>query len=415
MKGVRILVSSTLVFFITNDGLNAQKPLELYVFRDFHSPVPERMILVGEVQSKSKDHALAAKDKNPEYDTRLDRVTVKLVNRKGLKRGQKLYIIDKDPYHKRFQDGHIVGEIEVISIFYSPFYGWALSGRGILLRIRKGHFVARAVETESLERAFAIKRQGDHYTNQNKIEYALVSYRKALDADISLPEAHAAIGRIYFEKQEHSSPISSLPLEALAAYEQAWRYRKNFRYRQEELDYYHNYMQSLYYSYILTYQEASRGKRLFKYLDRIIEVGLVASRLEKSLSLKTGIGLARAHYYRMLYYSDQLSPEERKHYDHSKKQADTWLKKLLIMDNRKNGELLRISILFYSHRYKELDKPQDLEHSLRKKIGKMILEKLGPYYSLYLDQTKEKRDPQIDQILHEIEQSIKPSKQLQTR
>ena len=117
----------------------------------------------------------------------------------------------------------------------------------LFLRIRKGHFVARTLDTESLERAYTIKRQGDHHWNFNRQEKAVAKYREALSADTSLPEAHAALGRFYYQEAKQQDLL--IPLEALAAYERAWQHHRNFHYANEQIEFYRTYMEALNYAY----------------------------------------------------------------------------------------------------------------------------------------------------------------------
>ena len=400
------------------NAIFAEKTVHIYAFRNFRLAKPEKMILVGEIQSKTKEPILNSKEELGEYDMRPDRITVKIFTRKGLRRGQKLYVIDKNPYHDLFRDGHIVGEAEVISIFYSSFYGsWALSARGRLLRIRKGQFVARGQETEGLELAYESKRRGDHYAALGKYEEAIASYRQALDADISLAEAHAGLAQIYSQNRREYSKIESAAVEVLNSYEKAWQHRKNFHYQHEKLAFYHDYIEALEREYKHSYRLRSRKSgpsaqtQSLKYLDRIIEVAEAAvtlekpiskyNKAEKNFSLKSGTALAQAHYYRMLYYLPQSNSNERKEYDYSQREADKWLKKILNLD-QKNARSLGVAILFYYHRYQVLNTRNPNDRQIRSKLRKLILEQLGPYYKLYLNPKKEKYDPAIISILNRI-------------
>ena len=403
-----------ILFCVYTNAIFADKTLHVYAFRNFRLAKPEKMVLVGEIQSKTKEPSLNSKKTLSEYDTRPDRITVKIINRKNLKPGQKIYIIDKNPYHELFRDGHVVGEAEIISIYYSSFYGsWALSARGLLLRIRKGQFVARSMETESLELAYESKRKGDHYAALGKYEEAIASYRQALSNDIKLAEAHAGLAQVSFRNSKEQGKIKSIAIEALNSYEQAWKYRKNFRYRREELAFYHNYIEALEDSHQLHNRRASRETRTLKYLDRIIEAAKEAvrietaprkdfagksSRTEAKPGLRSSTALAQAHYHRMLYHDSQSNPRERKEYDHSQREADKWLKKLLAMD-QKNGKSLQVAILFYYHRYQSLNTQNPKEAQMRYELRKLLVGQLGPYYNLYLNPKKERRDPTVDSIL----------------
>ena len=213
MKRTLLPLSLSILFMLPLAGRDRKELV--FAFRNYKGSRPIRMMLVGEIRSKIK--VAEVFDTNSPFlgvDMRLDQVTVKVLNRQGLKIGQKLYIIDKDPYHKQYRNGLIVGEITVSSIFNNPVYGWSLTGTGILLRVREGQFVARTLETENLDRAYVLKRQGDHHRNRGDIRSAIASYQSALDADQGLPEAHASLGRVYYELALENG--RELPIRALA-------------------------------------------------------------------------------------------------------------------------------------------------------------------------------------------------------
>lgn len=277
-----------LFFVLAPMGLGASGSAQvIYAFRNYTRPEPIRMLLVGEIRSKVKVPR-PRDNKSPYigYDARLDQVTVKVANRKGLKVGQKLFVIDKNPYHKRYRNGLISGEIKVRSIFYHPFFGWVLTGTGILLRVREGMFVARTLETEKLERAFERKKRGDFHRDRGELEQAIASYHSALEADRGLPEAHAALGRIYLAgalKRRRETPV-----RALAELEMAWKRRLNFRYDSELYDFLLNYLDGLHYAR-QTAPRQGRNRRLEQYVRRAKEVSRAA------LALKSNSPEARYH------------------------------------------------------------------------------------------------------------------------
>ena len=419
---LRIYFAFVFIFFFAAAGkeIFAGKLIHVYVFRNFRPVKPEKMILVGEVKSKTKEPTFNEKRYAGEYDMRQDRITVKILNPKGIRPGQKLYVIEKRSHHELFRDGHMVGEAEVVSVYYSSLYGsWALSARGNLLRIRRGHFVARRLETEFVDRAYTHKRKGDHHTELGEYERALKSYRQALSDDPKLPEAYAGLARVYFENNKKNR-VRSIPLEALNSYAEAWRHRKNFHYQHEKLNFYHSYIEALEYSYELERKTSSRRGRSLGYLDRIIEIAEASAGMEdriagvshregqkgkggigEKISLRTGAALAQAHYHRMLYYVSQATPEARKEYDLSLRETDKQLKKLLSREE-KNGKLLRTAILFYYYRYKVLDTGHPRDQKMRTQLRKLLLERLGPYYKLYLRRGEEKADPEIASILNRV-------------
>ncbi len=401
---------SCLVLCLFSAPLFAQKDSILYAFRSFRTPQAEKMLLIGEIQSKSKEsyHKKQGALRMTEYDLRPDRVIVKLakhVDSASLKPGQKLYVVDKDSHHR---NAHIVGEIELVSVFHSPLYGWLASGRGRLLRIRSGYFIAQKLSEAKRKEAFAMKRKGDYYQKRRQSAKAIAAYRKALELDASLPEAHVALGRLRYASLPPAAGSSlerqALALEAIMFFARAWRYRKRFAYVQEEAQYYEHYMKLLYDTYQIKYLEDSKQPKLVSYLNGILKVGKEAQQFFSFTApiyqFKVESALARAHYYRMLYYQDQSTPQARSYYDESQRQCDFWLKQRLKQE-AKDSELLRIALLFYYHRYQYLDKGSPSEQHLAKQLRSLILTKLAPYYKMYMGK-KEQYDPKIEGLLRSL-------------
>ena len=385
----RLLIS---VFVLLLPVLARADRVELiYAFWNYRNPTPTRMILVGEIQNKSKVAEVHDQASPFGYDTRLDQVTVKVVNRDGLKVGMRLYVIDKDPFHARYRDGLVVGEIEVVSSLYNPFYGWVLTGKGILLRVRTGHFVARTLETENLERAYILKRRGDHYAARGNFEQAISSYNEALVADQSLPEAHSAMGAVYLGMAMRSG--DELPIRALDAFQRAWENRVNFRFDHEEFEFYRYYIEALQLAYDLRRSEATREANLVQYLDRALEVGETARRIAETPDLLTR--LARAHYFRMLYYSPRRNPEEREAYRTSF-DATADLLKTVLDSEHEEPELFRIAILYYGRALLEMraDTPEEIRV---RAVLSLQLANLVRLYNVYHQDRA--RDPEVDRII----------------
>ncbi|MCB1309653.1 MAG: hypothetical protein KDK30_15795 [Leptospiraceae bacterium] len=392
-----LLVIPACIMLLQLRPLAAERTEIIYAFRNFQDPRPERMILVGEIQSKTKMPEVY-QESSPfrGYDTRRDQITVKVVNRRGLKVGQKLYVIDKDPFHSRYRDGLIVGEIEVQSILHNSFYGWVLTGSGILLRVREGQFVARTLETENLERAYILKKRGDHYAQRGNIERAINSYHDALEADLTLPEANAALGDIYLG-MSISSDGREVPVRALDVYRRAWDNRVNFRYRYEEFQFYRNYMEALYFTYDLRSKEASREENLAKYLDQIILVAQEALKLNNDAWVLTR--LARAHYLRMVYFKLQASVEERASFDESFSRAGQILKQLIDAEYE-DAELFRIAILFYGHVY---DRNRNLDTEDAQELRAALATRIRQLYRRYTIYSAESIiDPDTIRVLNTI-------------
>ncbi len=394
-----LLILST--FILPLIPLQAQERTQIiYAFRSYTRPEPIRMILVGEIQSKTK----AAEVHDTEspfrgYDTRQDQVMVKVTNRTGLKVGQKLYVIEKNPFHQENRNGLIVGEITVSAILYNPFYGWVVTGTGILLRVRIGQFIARTLASENLERARVLKRNGDHHFNRGDIERAMTSYNSAVEADNTLPEAHAALGRVYLNLARRHG--EQTPIRALAEFELAWKNKENFQYTYDELEFYKDFMDALHYTYALRRLESSRQNNLVRHLDRLLEVGQSALSLKSDLSAAI-LHMARAQYHRMNYYKNQSSPEERRKFDEARMKAGEYMQQLM-HSPPPDSEAYRIGALYYSELYTELSGTITAAQQVRKNRLRELVGYCVKQYHLYLDERRTPADAAVDRALRLVE------------
>lgn len=393
------LLAMILCFVTTSGVLTARGQELIFAFRNYTRPEPIRMILVGEISSKTKVaevHDTESPYKG--YDTRADQITVKVSNRKGLKVGQKLFIIDKDPFHSQFRNGLIVGEILVTSILYSTFYGWVLTGTGNLLRVREGQFVARTLESENLERARTLKKKGDHYVNRGQIERAIASYSSALEADRDLPDAHAALGKVYLELARKQG---ALPVRALAEFQAAYRGRANFRHRYETFTFFQSYLDALAFAYDVRRLEGSREQNDLRLLDRTLEVAAEARKLDPE-NRDLMESECRAYFYRMRTYRDQKTPNRRRAYDEARKKTGDLLYKLL--PEARTAELYRLGVLYYHAAYRDLAAarlPDDIKR--RSELERRIRYYLNQY-ALYFDDASGKRDPEVEAVRRELAQ-----------
>lgn len=346
----------------------------IYAFRNFRKPQPQRMILVGEIRSKIK--AAEIRDvRSPfmGYDTRQDQVTVKVMNRRGLKVGQKLFVIDKNPYHKKYRNGMVVGEIVVRSIFAHPFYGWVLTGTGILLRVRIGMFVARTMESEKLERAYEKKKRGDYFYERGEADRAIASYHSALESDRSLPEAHWALGRLYLETAREGK--KEMPVRSLAEFKQAWRHRDNFQYRFDEYSFYIDYMEALFLAFDFNRNRVGLEKGAadpvsIDNLKTVIEVGERARELNAK-GPRAFTYLARAHYYRMEYAAGRRGREYEKLFEESRDKAAEYLQRgIALALTAPDGH--RTAFLYYFALYEDIRRDPKLSALKYRRLEKLI-------------------------------------------
>ena len=412
---VRGLVCVYLLVF--SGALHAEGGELIYAFRNYTRPDPIKMLLVGEIQSKIKAPRIT-EQQSPfsGYDTRLDQVTIKVRNPTGLKVGQKLYIIDKNPHHEKFRNGLIVGEITVQSVLKTSFYGWVVTGTGILLRVREGLFVARTQESENLVHAFDLKKKGDFYADSGAFDKAVATYQASLVADPGLPEAHAALGTLFYHESKKGS--HEFPSRSLSEFEQAWKVRENFRYRYDEMAFYRNYMEALHSAYNVRRLEAARGDRAIQYLERMREASESARRI---LPEDPDVLLNQIRYHlARLELSRGGGKEDRKKYDESLKTAGTLLEKLdpMMRDPKTylkklekyrvgertvalltagEGEYHRVAVLYYGALLRDIRNSPVIEDADRREKCKQRIEYHATKFLLHNTQS----DPEVQRFLSE--------------
>lgn len=347
----------------------------IFAFRNYNTLRPIRMLLVGEIRSKMKaPEPYKADSPYMHYDTRPDHVTVKVVNKEGVKLGQTLYVIEKNPFHSEYRNGLIIGEIVVKSIIHNPFYGWVLTGEGNLLRVREGLFVARTLETENLKRAYIQKKKGDFYRHRGEWDKAVASYNEALRADEGLPEAHAALGSLYLSLAKEGGRED--PVRAEAQFRHAYRHRHNFQYESDRLQFYHDYINTLFYRYDKLRYRSHREESALIYLDRILEVGGEVEKMDPG-DPENRIHMFRAEYYKTQYYRGRRNAEERNSYDSSLKHTTERLSGML--DTPVSDVRFHLTAALYYR-----DRLQEMERSPATTInGDVASLYTKPVYELY--------------------------------
>ena len=400
-------------------SLSARSQGEIvYAFRDPRSITPIKMTLVGEIKSKIKSAEIYDKDspfKN--YDTRLDQVTVRVVNREGIKRGQKLYVIDKNPHHEQYRNGLIVGEIVVESILKNPFYGLVLTGKGILLRVREGQFVARTLESENLAEALRIKKRGDALYARGLTAEAMAEYLKAIAFDRELADAHAALAYLYYLEAQKSGEY---PVRSLSHYRQAFKYRQNFDTDLDRYRFLTRYLAAL---------RLARNQTENKYANDSrprIESGESVAAAEECMAMSEHpdckIEAAQAYYELMAWYAGRSGAESRKNYDSYRDKAGLLLKQLsettfgrtaetkdriqyetgmgpFSKSSLNRSDFHRLSVLYYDLLSNDVDfasKPD-----ARRRLVELVRENLTGYYQSRNSHLQP--DPAIEAIRRRVE------------
>ncbi|WCL48863.1 tetratricopeptide repeat protein [Leptospira sp. GIMC2001] len=261
---IRIII--VILFFESTQNFAQSYGEELvFAFRKQDRTEAERMVVVGEVVSIEKAEILessAMTDMN--LDTRPDNVVVKVLNSKDLRVGQILYLIEKDPDHRKFRNGNIVGEIKVRSIFDTTFFGRQLRGEGYTRLIENRPMtVVRPLESIQTEDALLTKKRGDSLAERDQIALAMQQYKKSISLDHKLADGHYALGLI------HRKEGKDWKVSTLGEYSLAWKYKENFSDLRERISFYHSYLSVLRES--IEDPDTNKLRRL-DMINRIIEI-----------------------------------------------------------------------------------------------------------------------------------------------
>ncbi|MFN3605255.1 MAG: tetratricopeptide repeat protein [Leptonema sp. (in: bacteria)] len=396
-----------LFFFIFNESwrLNSKdQTIYIYAFESYKSVYPKKTILVGEIKSKVKVAEILDKQSPiKEYDTRKDQVTVKVINKKGLKVGQNLYVVHKDPHHEKFKNAYIVGEITVNSILNHPFYGLVLTGTGNLLRVREGLFVVRTLDSENIEAAYLLKRKADNYFFDGEYEKAIQEYQKAIQKDSALVEAYFALGKLYWTLYNKGNQSIDL-LNSLQQFRIAWKHKDLFRYNLEYFEYLNYYFSSLL-EYFL--QEKYKKPKESVILQSLIELKNISEECEKiSNSIECKMAKSISLYYLMNFYSGETNKEERSKYDFYKQETGLQLKSIeeeMFKENYKkfkdyteskvkeinsNIDIIQYEYVFIKYYYQLYSELNSIEKYKEKQRLKELLIK---HANLYFTFTKDKQ------------------------
>lgn len=256
------------VLFVTSSYPVSREDKVVYSFRNTDNSDYARMVIVGETVGIDKASILESEKIDLDLleigvDLRPDTVTVKVLNNPGIRVGQTLYLIEKNPDHISYKDGNIVGQIKVVSIFHTSFFGDQLRGVGYLRRIEnKPMTVAMPLESENLDKAIVLKKQGDYYIAKGDTASAIAYYKKSIKMDPLYPEAHYAMAKVNSESGEGY-------VSAGFEYRVTWNHRENFSDKNDKFQFHLDYMKYL----LDRYSLESRNKRMkVSDLDLCLEV-----------------------------------------------------------------------------------------------------------------------------------------------
>lgn len=323
-----------------------------FAFRSQDSLEPSRMIVIGEVigVEKASEFALNQVDAELEIDTRPDAVTIKVLNPKGIRPGQILYLLEKNLDHKTYRDGNIVGLITVKSVFQTTFFGWQVRGEGFLRLIEdRPMTVALPIDTTKYDEAFLAKKQGDYFVSKGKPEEAIRLYKKSISLDPKFPDTHFALGKVHWNDGEGY-------VSAGYEFSQAWKNRERFSNQQEKLIFLLEYMR------FLIYQYKTEGKGFEKHMDLLPQIAKEA-RMINPKNYEVWMYSFETAYLK--YVSSNLltsGADLRKQKEEWSNEAEKSLDKALSIRNS-DFYLHRLACEFYNSKWKEMrDTPKENEY-----------------------------------------------------
>ncbi len=377
----------------------------VYAFRDTGNGSYSKMVVIGETVSIDKASMIDDNNKIDKdlmqigVDLRPDMLTVKVLHNPGIRVGQTLYLIEKNPDHISYKDGNVVGQIKVVSIFNTSFFGQQLRGEGYLRLIdNKVMTVAMPIESESLEDAIVLKKQGDYFVAKGDIANAISYYKKSIKMDKNYPESHYALAKIHTTSGEGS-------VSAGYEFKIAWNNRDKFLDLHEKHQFYLDYMK-----YLLNRfeTEAYKNTNLTTDLDTSLEVSKEALKMSPS----NFDSLYSVSYSYFLYFlkmrdsqpkidSDEKMAEEkamiRKKTEDNLNKAQVSLEKALKIRHQ-DYKIQTLALLLYFEKLRDLPNRESLSQVTERNELKSKIEFHAKQYLIYKPKSK-KIDKRIKDIL----------------
>ncbi len=376
----------------------------VYAFRDTGSGNYSKMVVIGETVSIDKASMIDEKKIDKDLmeigvDLRPDMLTVKVLHNPGIRVGQTLYLIEKNPDHISYKDGNIVGQIKVISIFTTSFFGQQLRGEGYLRLIEnKVMTVAMPIESESLEDAIVLKKQGDYFAAKGDIANAISYYKKSIKMDKNYPESHYSLGKIHTTSGEGY-------VSAGYEYKITWNNRDKFLDKQEKYQFYLDYMK-----YLLNRfeTEAYKNTNITTDLDTCLEVSKEALKMTPanydvfySISYANFLYYLRTRDVQPIADSKEKLATERISLRNKKEEyflkAQDYLERALKI-RRQDYKIQILAILIYFEKLKDLPNHESKSQITETADLKSKIEMHGKDYTIYKPKSK-KFDKRIKDIL----------------
>ena len=393
-----------LILFVSYSVFSVSREDKIvYAFRDTGTGNYSKMVVIGETVSIDKasmidDNTKIDKDlMQIGVDLRPDMLTVKVLHNPGIRVGQTLYLIEKNPDHISYKDGNVVGQIKVVSIFNTSFFGQQLRGEGYLRLIEnKVMTVAMPIESESLEDAIVLKKQGDYFVAKGDVANAISFYKRSIKMDKNYPEPHYALGKIHTTSGEGY-------VSAGYEYKIAWNNRDKFVDQHEKHLFFQDYMKFLLNRFET---EAYKNTNLTTDLDTCLEVSKEALRMSPS-NYDTFYSVSYSYFLYFLKMRDsqpKIDTEEKmaiervslrkKQEDYLGKAQENMEKALKIRHQDYKIQTLAISLYFEKLR----DIPNPETHLTERNDLKSKIEFHGKQYLIYKPKSK-KMDKRIKDIL----------------
>lgn len=364
-----------LIVFLLNFPVFPKEDKYLYGFFDDEGNRYIKMLLVGETISVEKASTFELDKKKDlslwEVDTRPDTVTIKVLNNPGIRPGQILYLLEKHPDNDSYKDGNIVGEVKVLSIFNTTFFGEQIRGEGHLRLIgNKIMVVGLPLSSQNILGSRISKKQGDYFHYKGDTAMAVKQYKQAIKLDPNSPEAHYSIAKLHQDRGEGY-------ISAAYEYSLAYKSKDKFLDDKERFDFLVDYANFLVYKYKL---ESEKLKVNSEDLDKSIQVAHEARKMWKS-DFRLNFVLVEAYFLKyLLFRTKEKNPEIRKQQEELEEKVLDYLKQALEIRSQ-HSKIHEIAVFFYYEKLKDIHLANMTQSEMME--VKSIRDKLLEHVKLY--------------------------------
>lgn len=359
----------------------------VYGFFDEEGTRFVKMIVIGETVTIEKASTVELDMKNDksllDFDTRPDTVIVKVLNNPGIQEGQTLYLLEKHPDHDFYKDGNIVGQIKVISVFNTSFFGQQLRGEGHLRMIEeKVMTVAMPLTSEGLKEARIFNKQAAYYVNKGDFAGAIRYYKKSIQMDLNSPEPHFGLAKIHESRGDDY-------ISAAYEYMQAYKRREKFLLEQEKYEFLVRYGRFLMNKYKL---ESGNNVNRTNDLSQAMECAKEAFKMEPN-HFENLLNASEISFLYYIYFRGmENTVENRKKVEEQEEKTRQYLDMALnkkIQDSR----VQLLAVMFSYEKLKDIPS-KNLTSSMAQEAKNLVskIEEHGNLYLLYKPKGK-KADP----------------------